>query len=229
MKRILFLFAIFLCISLILSACELPDFVEIKKQLKTAKDLETIVSQQNKELYELKEKFGLLDQSFGALKLDIIDLESRLSSIMGEMEILKAIAPLTYKSANFDPNDSTFQRIDTGIGTFAISIQDVKPHANGVKVRLHVGNLTTATINGGTLKVQYGPKYPPTEAGWSALAEYFKKNKDKIGEKDIKFLERLQPGVWNNVTVSLPGISPQELGRLTLSMEITQISMIEKK
>ena len=65
-----------------------------------------------------------------------------------------------YKSVTLDPSDQGFERLDSSVGTFAISIQQVSAHADGVRVRLHVGNLTTATVNGGTFKARWGSRMP---------------------------------------------------------------------
>ena len=133
-----------------------------------------------------------------------------------------------YKNATYDPAAGEgFSRLDTSVGSFAVSIQDVRPHADGVKVRLHVGNLTTVTIKGGTFKVKWGPRMPASE-GEDWLTHYTDWEKT-LKEKEVKFTDELRPGTWNNVTLTLPGIRPEQFGYLELSMNTERISLLQAK
>lgn len=233
MKRILSLLVLFfLLASLMLSACEMTDFVEIKKQLAAAKELKNVVSQQQKEISILKEELERLNDLCGSVNKNISDLLIRTDRNEIDIAFLKENKVPAYNRAIFDPSQSSFQRIDAVIGTFAISIQDVKSHADGVKVRLHVGNLTSATFNGGVFKARYGPRIPSLyskDPKWSRFIEQYDKIKDRFREKEVPFTVDLQPGVWNELNISLPGISPQDFGYLELSLETNTISLVKKQ
>mgnify|MGYP005620225861 CR=1 FL=1 len=130
----------------------------------------------------------------------------------------------SYKSASFDPAaDEGFQRLDTTVGTFAISLGEVKPHADGVKVQVLVGNLTTATISGGTFKVKWGPRMAKSEdQEWAHYAAWEK----TLTKKEHRFTEDLRPGTWNTVTLTLPGIPPERFGHLEIQMETNRIKLL---
>jgi hypothetical protein len=129
-----------------------------------------------------------------------------------------------YKTATFDPAAGEgFSRLDTSVGSLVVSIQQVTPFADGVRVRLHIGNLTSATINGGTMKVKWGSRMPELFAD-STGAAYDRWSKS-LKEREVKFLETLQPGTWNNVNLTLPGTPPTQFGYLNLEMEVQNISM----
>ncbi len=170
---------------------------------------------------------------------EVAEVNQGLTELRGDLQSLrKEVAQLRvklfrqelmrdrYKNATFDPASSEgFSRLDTSVGSFAVSIQDVRPHADGVKVRLHIGNLTTATILGGTFKVKWGPRVPE-EKDW--LTHYEDWNK-ALKEKEMNFMDELKPGTWNNVTLTLPGIRPDQFGHLELSMDTDRISLLRTK
>ena len=155
-----------------------------------------------------------------------VQLES-LSQRLSDLETKVFVPEITkelYKSATFDPSDRGFGRLDTSVGTFAVSIQAITAHADGVRVRLHVGNLTTATISGGQFKAKWGTRMPKMEGkGWVASYSIWQKS---LSEKEINFLEELRPGTWNNVTLNLPGLPPDKFGYLELQMESSQIKLL---
>jgi hypothetical protein len=122
-----------------------------------------------------------------------------------------------YTSAEFDPSDSTFQRINSGVATFAVSVQDVSPFGDGVKLRLELGNLSAASIVGVTLHVTYGPRVP-TGDGFDAWYTNLKK-------KDAEILDTLVPGSGYPTTVVLPGIEPKNFGYVPVSVDTKTISL----
>ena len=70
-----------------------------------------------------------------------------------------------------------------------VSIQDVKPFADGSRVRLDVGNLTTATVIGCTFFAAYGLRAPDNVESFG--------QRPKMRTKEIKVTKDLRPGVWN--------------------------------
>lgn len=150
-------------------------------------------------------------------------LESRVNELESKLLLLD-FSKDQYKSVTLDPSDQGFGRLDTSVGTFAVSIQQVSAHADGVRVRLHVGNLMTAAVNGGKLKVKWGSRMPKTgEKDW---AKQFVSWQKSLLEKDISFMEELRPGNWNNVNLVLPGVPPEKFGYLELQMETNQIKLL---
>lgn len=172
-------------------------------------------------------KIPSIEQSVEAQNTRIEALEEKLRQAELKLFFLE-LSKDPYKSATFDPAaDEGFGRIDTSVGAFAVSIQEVKPHADGVRVRLHVGNLTSATVSGGTFKAKWGPRMPKAEG--SAWAASYGEWQKLLQEKDAKFTEELKPGTWNNLTLTLPGIPPEQFGYLELSLDTSQIKLFTAK
>jgi hypothetical protein len=224
MKRYFSFLLLFFGPSLMLSACELPDLGDLQKQLKNTKELKTVVVQQQNEIAELKKQVEQINEVSVSQKVEIADLMLKLDMQTQFVNFLRENAHPSYNYTEFDPSDTTYQRIESGLGAFAISIEEVKPHADGVRVRLRVGNLTSGTFNGGKFKVEYGVR----QNDESVAKNYYDWLK-ALKKKEINFTEELRPGIWNNVSINLPGIPPQKFGYMKLSVETSKISLLMKK
>ena len=128
-----------------------------------------------------------------------------------------------YSSVQLDPAQRGYGRVDANVGTFAVSLTDVRPFADSVRVRLNVGNLSAATFNGAKLVLKYGRRMPTgSEPDFAnALTDW------QLGlqTKEESINERLLPGHWNPVQVTLPGIQPKDFGYLEVSVTTNQILM----
>jgi hypothetical protein len=125
-----------------------------------------------------------------------------------------------YADAVFDPSEPAFQRIDAGsVASFAVSVEDVTQFGDGVKLKLNLGNLSSATVQGVTLHISYGSRRP-TEAGAAYTAW-----ENSLKRKDADITEALLPGNWNPVPVVLPGIDQRNFGYVDISMDAKTISL----
>jgi cell division protein FtsB len=181
----------------------------------SACDQAELQGQRNK-LQELSKTLEATNEQLERVSQRVTQLETQLA--------LDQLARDRYRNAIFDPGEKGFSRLDTSIGSFAISLQDVTSYADGVRVRLHIGNLTTATVNGGTFKAKWGPRGPSYEDK-DYLAKYNQWAKS-LREKTIDFQDELRSGTWNNVALVLPGVPPDRFGYLELSLETSRISLL---
>ena len=121
-----------------------------------------------------------------------------------------------YQDAELDPSDPKFQRIDTDVGSFAVSVADITSFGDGVKLKIKLGNLSSADISGVTLHLTYGPRRDAEASmAWA----------NKLKGKDADLTESLQAGSWNPVSIVLPGIDPKEFGYLSVSMGAKTIAL----
>jgi Protein of unknown function (DUF3251) len=128
-----------------------------------------------------------------------------------------------YSSVQLDPAQRGYGRVDADVGTFAVSLQDVRPFADSVRVRLTVGNLSAATFSGAKLTLKYGRRMPNgSEPDYGAALNAWSAS---LQTKLESITERLLPGHWNPVQVTLPGIQPKDLGYLEVSISTDQIFM----
>jgi hypothetical protein len=161
------------------------------------------------------------------IKQELSAMKAKLSEVEVQLRFQELKARLMreqFHTAVFDPAASEgFSRLDTSVGSLAVSLEEVGPYADGVKLRFHVGNLTTATIKGATFKVKWGPRMP--EAPDESFLTRYERWQKALREKEINVTKDLKPGTWNNVTITLPATRPDEFGYLELSMETSQISL----
>jgi hypothetical protein len=66
-----------------------------------------------------------------------------------------------FQAAVFSPTSEGFQRIDTTLGSFAVSIKDVVPYGDGTKLTVKVGNPMAASFDGVKLQIEYQRKVSP--------------------------------------------------------------------
>lgn len=164
-------------------------------------------------------KAGLahLDSTIAGLSSQVSDLQERLRAVEWQAT-LDQVYREKERNAQFDPAaNEGFSRLDTSLGTFAVSLEDVQPFADGVRVRFLVGNLTAATVTAATLKVKWGTRLTPSVP--------YKRWKESLQEREVKVADPLKPGIWNNVSVTLPGTKAENLGYVELSMDTGQISL----
>ena len=177
-----------------------------------------------------KERFDRIEKEVKVLsdKLDLANEQiAQLRGNLADLEFQMGLVSSRYKSTVLDPGERGFSRLDTSVGSFAIPIQDVAAHADGVRVRLHVGNLTTATVNGGTFQAKWGPRQPSLRD--KDFSRKYTEWSKSLRDKRIDFLEDLKSGAWNDVTLTLPGLPPAQFGHLELSMETNKISLLRSR
>ncbi len=125
-----------------------------------------------------------------------------------------------YSEAEIDPSDPTFQRIDTEVGSLAVSVADVSQFADGVKLKIKLGNLSAATISGVTLHVMYGPrKVGEADPAWQTWYA-------KLKNKNVDLTTPLLSGHWNPISIVLPGIEQKDFGYISVTMDATTISLV---
>src|ERR1022692_3175117 len=88
-----------------------------------------------------KKATDLLQSRVAALEARVLDMSNQLTAHTIRINSLDE----QWTTAEFDPTDSSYQRVDAkpGIGSFAISVQDVQPFGDGVRVKLNLGNPST--------------------------------------------------------------------------------------
>ena len=155
-----------------------------------------------------------LDARITKLEKDLQTLRERVNSL--ELELEK------YDTAEFDLSKlHKYQRINSNNGIFLVSVEDVTRYLNGYKIKLHIGNVTSATFDGFDLSAKWGTKEPDMSGGFAKWSEWY----GSLKTKEEKFTQSLLPGIWNNVELILLPATPAELGYLRLKMDTNSIVM----
>ena len=167
-----------------------------------------------------------LSSELNSANFRLNNLESTLSGMNSRLGAVESKqATHEWSTAYFDPTDSRYQRVDaqSGVGSFAVSVQNVRQYGDGVKVTLDLGNLTDATFSGAQLTLKYGPRPPPTTgtAWWQAFSQW----QEGLKSKDEQIVATLYQGKWNPVTVVLPEIDQAHFGFLQVSITTNEIQL----
>jgi hypothetical protein len=128
-----------------------------------------------------------------------------------------------WKSAEFEPTDEGYQRIDSSVASFAVSIGNLQPYGDGSKLTVKIGNPSAATFSNGKLNVKYGPRYPELED--PKFAEKVAEIESKVRTKEIALTKNIAGGSWNPNQVILPGIKPDALGYVQISIQTDTIHL----
>lgn len=145
-----------------------------------------------------------------------------------------------YAVAIFDPMEKGFQRVDTEIGTFLVSLKNVQQYADGIKVTLSIGNIQSVTYTNIRISGKYGmrrPSYPiwsPNETKEDRASRHQEWNnarakfRSSLKDFSVTLTEKIRPGNWNSsIIVTLPNIKSSDFGHLALSLEGSQVEMFK--
>ena len=104
----------------------------------------------------------------------------------------------------------------TSFGAFTISAKSVTPYLDGFKIKLRIGNLTTANFNGAKLSVTWGPPYDENKPG-----EYIKNQK----KKEFSLTNQFVSGAFTDVEVVLTPAKPEDVKSILVGIQLDQLSL----
>ena len=160
-------------------------------------------------------------------------IELELKTLQSEVALLKIQASQPpYSSAEFDPaSEIGYQRVDTHAGMFLVALNEVKPHLDGVRVQLTIGNPQLANYVGFEVKAEYSSRVPQLNRNVSAeeQSNALKAYAATQRQKTERLNQTLQAGTWNTVFINLPGIKSDVFGRLQISLKSGQISLRDQR
>ena len=192
-----------------LTGCNIDDFTGVTEVKREIIELKSEVQKLRAELKTTQGAIEGADDSISDLQSDIISLKTKAAK---------------YSEAIFDPAaEEAFQRLDTSVGSFLVIVRDVSQKADGVKVSLLVGNITSAQVSNAVFKIEWGEREPNLgdDGFFDKYAQWLK----TIQSVEHKISSDLHPGRWNKTQLALPGIQLEKFGYLKLSMDASQVSL----
>lgn len=184
---------VILLMALTLSGCRLD--LDAAKELG---ELRQVVQEQRKAIEALQAANTKLTTD-----LDSVKLSSQFNA--GMIRVL-----FNEDTADLDLTDKNFSTVRTSLGTFLISVQDVSPFANGLKVKMHIGNPQAMTYPGIKIK-----------ASWTNASS---KSGAPI-EKEIDWSQSLLPGAWNRVEMVLSPADPKDIENVKISIVPSRVQL----
>ena len=149
-----------------------------------------------------------LAQRVEALERENIQRVSDVTALQTENTILKRqLSLLEFGStwndtAYLTPGDAGYSLLNFDLGKLTVQISDVTPYANGSKVVLTFGNLTSSKVQGLKAKVEWGKVAKDSGLPMEESAK----------TREVSFNEELRAGAWTKTEVVLEGLPPADLG-----------------
>lgn len=160
------------------------------------------LAQMRGDLAYLKSSQELQDNLHNALLMRVEGLESAGSA----------------RTVFLDPAGGGYQYLQTNVSPVVASFVDAVAQGDGTRIRLRIGNLSSATYSGIELGVTYNKRVPTDPASVDA----WNKAGKTITARDAG---ELPAGAWTIVTASLPGIKPDELGHVALKADFDTLRL----
>lgn len=178
----------------------------------------------NKEVHERLEQ---LEADIDYLDDDSINI--RRDVITNQLKI-KNLGLLKNETAVFSPKDKKFRVVDTLVGELQISLEDIIPYADGVKIIFSVGNPFYADLMNVKAKLTYGQSIEYYDSQHSEEDKSKSGHYDKLVRKTEQIdITRLKKGSWNKIEFILSPAKMEEAGFLKVELDANNISLFEKE
>jgi hypothetical protein len=159
--------------------------------------------------------WGCADPSqVSSLEKRTADLEKKVNALSPDVEKLKAAVERVEQGRSYDdflrnldsiayltPGSGGYSVIQTDLGRVTVELKDVQSYANGSRVTLRFGNLTSANINGVKATLEWGTVNPKGSP-----------DNDTARTREVIFDRTLRGGAWTEIPVVLEGVPATALG-----------------
>lgn len=135
-----------------------------------------------------------------ALKTHVSTLQKRIADLEQENrinELLNSGATVAYLT----PGADGYSTVQTDFGKITVSLENVQPYANGSRVTLQFGNISSATLTGVKATIE-----------WGKVAAKGGPDTESQRSREVTFTPSFRAGSWTNIPVVLDGIPSTELG-----------------
>jgi hypothetical protein len=135
------------------------------------------------------------------------------------MDLLKLqfkVDALESGDASVSTEDQGYGVAKTNFGAFTVSTRSVTPYLDGFKVKLRIGNLTSANFNGAKISVSWGPPFDEKNP-----SEFLKNQK----KKDFSLTNQFVSGAFTDVDIALTPAKPQDVKSFWVGIQLDQLSM----
>lgn len=142
-----------------------------------------------------------------AARLDKLETQFTHLDIMSkvlEMQVDTLNLQATNQSMTELTLDGGARPVEDWAGQLIVNWEDVSAFGDGSRVSLSVGNPTLGTMEGLTIKAQW--------------------NGDAANNTEVKLADTLRAGYWNKVQFRLPGVKPDQIKTLSISITVNTVA-----
>ncbi|EKP1471546.1 DUF3251 domain-containing protein [Salmonella enterica] len=178
---------------------------ELKKQ---QKEQETKINLLEKQQKEQEAKINLLEKQ----QTTIINTPQKVAEVVGRVERKQRLFDYT----ELDPSQTRYFIINNGNIGLAGRILSIEPIDDGSVIHLDLVNLLSIPVSNLAFNMTWGTKKP-------SEAKDLPRWKQLLLNTKMDSTIELLPGTWTNVTLTLKGVSPNNLKYLKIGINMENV------
>ncbi|EIQ5301801.1 DUF3251 domain-containing protein, partial [Salmonella enterica] len=178
---------------------------ELKKQ---QKEQETKINLLEKQQKEQEAKINLLEKQ----QTTVINTTQKVAEVVGRVERKQRLFDYT----ELDPSQTRYFIINNGNIGLAGRILSIEPIDDGSVIHLDLVNLLSIPVSNLAFNMTWGTKKP-------SEAKDLPRWKQLLLNTKMDSTIELLPGTWTNVTLTLKGVSPNNLKYLKIGINMENV------
>ncbi|EIM1476613.1 TPA: hypothetical protein ACJI0O_002577, partial [Salmonella enterica subsp. enterica serovar Minnesota] len=178
---------------------------ELKKQ---QKEQETKINLLEKQQKEQEAKINLLEKQ----QATVINTTQKVAEVVGRIERKQRLFDYT----ELDPSQTRYFIINNGNIGLAGRILSIEPIDDGSVIHLDLVNLLSIPVSNLAFNMTWGTKKP-------SEAKDLPRWKQLLLNTKMDSTIELLPGTWTNVTLTLKGVSPNNLKYLKIGINMENV------
>ncbi|EDV3544954.1 DUF3251 domain-containing protein [Salmonella enterica subsp. enterica] len=192
-----------------LSGCDyFADKHLVEEMKEQQKEQETKINLLEKQQKEQGAKINLLEKQ----QATIINTTKKVTEVVGRVERKQRLFDYT----ELDPSQTHYFIINNGNIGLAGRILSIEPIDNGSVIHLDLVNLLSIPVSNLAFNMTWGTKKP-------SEAKDLPRWKQLLLNTKMDSTIELLPGAWTNVTLTLKGVSPNNLKYLKIGIDMENV------
>ncbi|EJT9049672.1 DUF3251 domain-containing protein [Salmonella enterica] len=192
-----------------LSGCDyFADKHLVEEMKEQQKEQETKINLLEKQQKEQEAKINLLEKQ----QATIINTTKKVTEVVGRVERKQRLFDYT----ELDPSQTHYFIINNGNIGLAGRILSIEPIDNGSVIHLDLVNLLSTPVSNLAFNMTWGTKKP-------SEAKDLPRWKQLLLNTKMDSTIELLPGAWTNVTLTLKGVSPNNLKYLKIGIDMENV------
>ncbi|EAV5674485.1 DUF3251 domain-containing protein [Salmonella enterica] len=192
-----------------LSGCDyFADKHLVEEMKEQQKEQETKINLLEKQQKEQEAKINLLEKQ----QATVINTTQKVAEVVGRVERKQRLFDYT----ELDPSQTHYFIINNGNIGLAGRILSIEPIDNGSVIHLDLVNLLSIPVSNLAFNMTWGTKKP-------SEAKDLPRWKQLLLNTKMDSTIELLPGAWTNVTLTLKGVSPNNLKYLKIGINMENV------
>jgi len=144
----------------------------------------------------------------------IKSLESKIATLESRLEYLAKDED--DEAAFVSTEENSYATVKTEHGAFIVVCKEATPYLDGYKVKLAIGNITSASFSGAEITATWGAMNP---------VERFLDEHKKEQKKTFNLTTIFPPGQYSDIEIVLTPAKPEEIKKIKVSLLFNSISL----